>query len=116
VRIEGIVCSHSDNYRQVGGGRIVTDVMLANNRICHRGNDYIRKSSYLPSIVWGNDAKAMVKHVNVGDEIRVEGRFQSRTYHRKNDDLDEVHVAYELSLKEFDVINKHNDDNKKKVI
>lgn len=117
VRIEANVCRRSENYRQVGSGRIVADIILANNRMCHRSGKEVRKSCYIPCIAWGNDAKAVIRHINVGDVVSVTGRFQSRTYRRKGDILDEVRVAYELSWKEFDVIqHKETNDNMRKAV
>ena len=40
------------------------------------------KSDYIPSIVWGRNAK-FAKNLKVGDRIQMWGRVQSRVYDKK---------------------------------
>ena len=121
VRVEGVVCK-TPNYRTTKSGRIITDLIVANNRMCYRKaigkkrGHMIRKSSYFPCIVWGNNAKA-AKHLQVGDVISLTGRFQSRVYRRKTDTF-ETHTAYEISILDYTVeTNEENtEDNSIEVI
>lgn len=111
VRIEGVVCKQP-NMRTVASGRVITDLLIANNRQCHRyfGNKskIIRKSSYLPCITWSATAKA-ASHLRVGQTISIEGRFQSRKFYRHGDVLDE-HTAYEISVLDYEL-----SDNKEEI-
>lgn len=56
------------------------------------------KSDYIPSIVWGRNAK-FAKNLQVGDRIQMWGRVQSRTYDKKIDSGVSIKkVAYEVSV------------------
>lgn len=92
VCLSGIICKQPV-YRETPFGRQITDLLLAVNR------NY-NKSSYIPCIVWGRNA-VYAKNLNVGDEIRVYGRFQSREYTKKvleNPENFESRITYEVSV------------------
>jgi len=111
VRMEGVVC-REPNHRTVNSGRIITDLLIANNRQCYckfskNGHGKkIRKSSYFPCIAWNATAKA-ANHLLVGQEISIVGRFQSRTFRRNNDVLDE-HTTYEISMLDYELVEKND--------
>ena len=74
------------------------------NLICYKVyllvaiNRPYNKSDYIPSIVWGRNAK-FARNLNVGDRIQIWGRIQSRFYEKKIDEETTVKkVAYEVSV------------------
>ena len=109
VRIEGVICK-KPNMRTVASGRIITDLLIANNRHCYRQigdkNKKVRRSSYLPCIAWSATAKA-ASHLTVGQTINIEGRFQSRKFYRHGDLLDE-HITYEISMLDYELSSKND--------
>lgn len=115
VRMVATVCK-PPVYRTTGSGRTITDVMVAVNRQCYRkctkanGTQKVRKSYYFPCLAWGADAKA-AKNLQVGDVISLTGRFQSRKYRRKSDALSDTHIAYEISMLDFEIVEQEPDGN-----
>ena len=92
--VTGFVCRKA-NYRETTGGRLVADLILAVNRA-------YGKSDYIPIIVWGRNAKFANK-IEVGEPLKVYGRFQSRGYYKKHDDgTTDTKVAYELSVSKME--------------
>lgn len=85
VILEGYVCK-KPTYRQTPLGREISDIILATNRP-------YGKSDYIPCICWGRNSR-IVSNFNVGDFVRVEGRFQSREYLKDN----ETRTTYEVSI------------------
>ena len=61
-------------------------------------NRTYNKSDYIPIIAWGRNAR-FGKSLKVGDNIKIKGRIQSRTYQKRISE-DEVvsRVAYEVSV------------------
>ena len=56
------------------------------------------KSDYIPSIVWGRNAK-FAKNLNVGDRIQMWGRVQSRVYDKKLEGgISVKKTAYDVSV------------------
>lgn len=98
VEMEGHVCKVPTN-RETNTGRIITDLLVACNR-------QYSKSDYIPCITWGITAK-MAKKLRVGDKIKFVGRFQSREYRRKSDEVGVVNVAYEISISHIELV--HDD-------
>jgi single-stranded DNA-binding protein len=117
VRMEGIVCKQP-NHRTVNSGRIITDLLVANNRQCFRRsnkkytNQVVRKSSYFPCIAWGAISKA-ASHLQVGQAIEITGRFQSRKFRRRNDTLDE-YTTYEISMLDYELIDSNDNSTEEK--
>lgn len=70
-------------------GKTVCDLLVAVNR-------KTRKSDYIPCIIWGKNAKIAGK-LNVGDNIIINGRIQSRKYTKNN----ETRTAYEVSINDL---------------
>lgn len=90
IYLDGYICK-SPVYRTTPLGREITDLLVAINRPYN-------KSDYIPSIVWGRNAK-FAKNLNVGDRIQLWGRVQSRTYEKKIDENNVISkVAYEVSV------------------
>jgi primosomal replication protein N len=77
-------------YRKTPLGREIADVILANNtRYC--------RSNYIPTIFWGRMA-IKVADLEIGTELKIKGRFQSRNYRKFVDGEYVDKVAYELSV------------------
>ena len=71
-------------------GREICDLLLAVNRPYGRAD-------YLPCIAWGS-LSALCGQLQVGDPLRIEGRFQSRQYRKVVDGEEQVRTAYEVSI------------------
>lgn len=90
IFLDGFLCKNPVN-RQTPLGREITDLLVAVNRPYN-------KSDYIPSIVWGRNAK-FAKNLNVGDRVQVWGRIQSREYDKKQENGEITKkVAYEVSI------------------
>ena len=100
VILIGYVCK-KPIYRQTPFGREIADLLLAVNRAYN-------KSDYIPCIAWGRNARFCQK-IEVGTELKVVGRVQSRTYEKKYEDgTVESRVAYEVSIASMEVTEKEN--------
>ena len=71
-------------------GRSICDLMLAVPRRYGRAD-------YLPAIAWGQLA-VCTGEMGVGDPLIIDGRVQSRVYHKATDAGVEERVAYEVSV------------------
>ena len=90
VVLIGYICK-KPIYRQTPFGREIADLLLAVNRAYN-------KSDYIPSIAWGRNAR-FCQNLEVGTEVKVVGRIQSRNYEKKYEDGTVVKkVAYEVSI------------------
>lgn len=89
VHMHGFICK-KPIYRQTPQGRYIADLCIAVNR-------KYGKSDYIPCICWGRNA-IFASDLDVGQEINVKGRLQSRTYQKKLADEVMEKVAYELSI------------------
>lgn len=97
VVLDGYLCK-TPIYRKTPLGREVTEVLVAVNRA-------FGKSDYIPCIFWGKSAKYMAK-MEIGDNIKLKGRIQSRECPGKNESGGEdVKVVYEISVSSFEIIN-----------
>ena len=107
VVLVGYICK-KPIYRQTPFGREISDLLLAVNRAYN-------KSDYIPCIAWGRNAR-FCQNLEVGTEVKVVGRVQSRNYEKKHEDgTVETRVAYEVSVGSLEVIDE-NEDNKQEVI
>lgn len=105
VVLNGYICK-KPIYRQTPFGREIADILLAVNRAYN-------KSDYIPCIAWGRNAR-FCQNLEVGTEIKIIGRVQSRTYEKKFEDgTIETRVAYEVSISSMEIVNK--DDNEEKI-
>ena len=88
-------------YRVTPNGRQIADLMIAVNRPFGR-------SDYIPCICWGGSAK-WAENLEVGTEIFVQGRIQSREYvKRLSEDESEIRTAYEVSIGKMGVTKNGN--------
>ena len=88
-------------YRVTPNGRQIADMMIAVNRPLGR-------SDYIPCICWGGSAK-WAKKLEVGTEISIQGRIQSREYvKRLSEDESEIRTAYEVSIGKMGVTKNGN--------
>ena len=95
----GYICK-KPIYRQTPFGREIADILLAVNRAYN-------KSDYIPCIAWGRNAR-FCQNIEVGTEIKITGRIQSRTYEKKFEDgTSETRVAYEISIASMEVIEEN---------
>lgn len=95
--LDGYICKEPV-YRTTPFGREITDILLAVNRSYN-------KSDYIPIIAWGRNAR-FAKNLNVGDNVRLWGRIQSRNYQKRISE-DEVitKTAYEVSINRMELVN-----------
>lgn len=77
-------------YRRTPLGRDICDLLLAVNRRYGR-------TDYLPCISWGSLAVAC-RDLDVGTRLVLDGRLQSRVYHKEEDGVKVPHTAYEVSV------------------
>lgn len=103
IFLNGYICK-KPVYRTTPFGREITDLLLAVNRPYN-------KSDYIPCIAWGRNARYS-ENLNVGDNIEIWGRVQSRGYQKKLDTGEVVEkIAYEVSISKMEVCNiKRNID------
>ena len=87
--LSGALC-RKPNARRTPLGREICDLLLAVNRPYGRAD-------YLPCIAWGSLA-AHCGGLDVGDTLRLEGRLQSRQYHKLVDGEQVTRTAYEISV------------------
>ena len=98
----GYICK-KPIYRQTPFGREIADILLAVNRAYN-------KSDYIPCIAWGRNAR-FCQNIEVGTEIKITGRIQSRTYEKKFEDgTTETRVAYEISIASMEVIEESDNE------
>ncbi len=94
IYLNGFICKRPI-YRTTPFGREITDLLLAVNRPYN-------KSDYIPCIAWGRNAR-FSESLTVGDNIKVWGRIQSRTYQKKLESGDVLtKVAYEVSISKME--------------
>ena len=103
VILIGYICK-KPIYRQTPFGREIADLLLAVNRAYN-------KSDYIPTIAWGRNAR-FCQNLEVGTEVKIVGRIQSRNYEKKYEDGTIVKkVAYEVSVGSLEVIRESEDSN-----
>ena len=95
IDIIGYICKEPI-FRTTPFKREICDVLIAVNITYN-------KSDYLPCIAWGRNAK-YIKEMQVGQKVKLNGRIQSRVYHKKLADGKMVErVAYEISLNKINL-------------
>ena len=100
IFLDGYICK-DPIYRKTPLGREITDLLVAINRPYN-------KSDYIPSIVWGRNAK-FAKNLELGDRVQMWGRVQSRDYEKKLEDgTIEKRVAYEVSISKIKKLDENN--------
>lgn len=102
VVLNGYICK-KPIYRQTPFGREIADILLAVNRAYN-------KSDYIPCIAWGRNAR-FCQNIEVGTEVKVIGRVQSRTYEKKFEDgTSQTRVAYEVSIGSMELVDKDEEE------
>ena len=90
VFLNGYICK-PPTHRLTPFGREITDLLVAVNRSYN-------KSDYIPCIAWGRNSR-YASGLDIGENIKIWGRMQSRDYQKKYDDGSiEDRVAYEVSI------------------
>lgn len=101
IYLNGYICKPTV-YRTTPFGREITDIILAVNRA-------YGKSDYIPCIAWGRNAK-YAACLNVGDNVEIQGRIQSREYQKKLSDEETVtKTAFEISVSKIDLAGEKGD-------
>ena len=96
VFLNGYLCK-PPIYRTTPFGREIADLLVAVNRSYN-------KSDYIPCIAWGRNAR-YAGRLEVGDNIRLWGRMQSRQYQKRKDDGEVLEkTAYEVSTAKIEVV------------
>ncbi len=94
--LNGYICKEPI-YRTTPFGREITDILLAVNRSYN-------KSDYIPIIAWGRNAR-FAKTLNVGDNVRIWGRIQSRKYQKRLSEEEIItKTAYEVSINRMELV------------
>lgn len=102
ITMDGYICKDVV-YRKTPLNREISDLLIAVNR--SYGN-----TDYLPCLCWGRSAR-YAESLQVGTHVSIEGRVQSRSYHKKlSEDEVEERVAYEISVACIDVIEDEETD------
>lgn len=105
IYLNGYICKEPV-YRTTPFGREISDMLLAVNRPYN-------KSDYIPTISWGRNSR-FCKTLNVGDNIKVWGRLQSRQYQKKIGENEVItKTAYEVSISKLENAeeNSNEEDN-----
>ena len=89
LELSGVLCK-PPVVRRTPLGREICDLLLAVNRRYGRAD-------YLPCIAWGSLA-AHGGELDVGDHLRLEGRLQSRRYHKLINGVQVERTAVEISV------------------
>lgn len=98
IQLNGYICK-PPVYRTTPFGREIADVLVAVNRAYN-------KSDYIPVICWGRNAR-FASNLEVGSNIMLTGRMQSRTYQKKLSETELVEkTAYEVSVSKIEHINR----------
>ena len=93
IFLNGFICKRPV-YRRTPFGREIADMLLAVNRPYN-------KSDYIPTIAWGRNSRYS-KTLDVGDNIRIWGRLQSREYQKKVGEDVIQKMAYEVSISKME--------------
>lgn len=93
LSLRGFLCKEP-SFRKTPMGKYISDIIIAVNS---KNN----KSYYIPCIAWNSLAKA-ISNKNIGDEIFINTRFQSREYTKLVDGIEETRIVYEASIYEME--------------
>ncbi|MDD4111010.1 MAG: single-stranded DNA-binding protein [Clostridia bacterium] len=94
IEVVGYICK-PPIYRTTPFKREICDLLVAVNRAYN-------KSDYLPCIAWGRNAK-YIKDVEVGKQVSIVGRIQSREYQKKVGEELVAKIAYEISVNKIQI-------------
>ena len=102
IFLDGYICKEPV-YRTTPFGREIADLLLAVNRSYN-------KSDYIPTIAWGRNSR-FCKTLEVGDNIRIWGRLQSREYQKKVSENEVIKkIAYEVSISKMEKAQKEENE------
>lgn len=101
IYLNGFLCK-KPVYRTTPFGREITDLLVAVNRAYN-------KSDYIPCIAWGRNAR-FAGGLEVGENIKIHGRIQSREYQKKISETETVtKTAYEISISKMETATKNQE-------
>lgn len=95
VVLTGHIC-RKPTYRLVDNKKEISDFIISVKR-------KYNKSDYIPCVCWGRTAKYTFG-LDVGTEITITGRFQSRDYIKSIDEKDVTRTTYEVSASNIKVV------------
>ena len=96
IYLDGFICK-PPVYRTTPFGREISDMLVAVNRAYN-------KSDYIPTIAWGRNSR-FCQNLDVGDNIKVWGRLQSREYQKKVSEEEVMKkMAYEVSISKMEKV------------
>ena len=100
--LNGFICK-PPVYRTTPFGREITDLLLAVNRSYN-------KSDYIPIIAWGRNAR-FAKSLEVGDNVKIWGRIQSRNYQKRISEEETItKTAYEVSINRMELVEEQPEE------
>lgn len=101
IYLDGYICKNPV-YRTTPFGREIADMLLAVNRSYN-------KSDYIPTIAWGRNSR-FCQGLEVGDNIKIWGRLQSREYEKKISETETLKkMAYEVSISKMERATKNSE-------
>lgn len=106
IILNGFICK-PPIYRTTPFGREIADILLAVNRAYN-------KSDYIPCIAWGRNARYL-SGLEVGSNIRIWGRVQSRSYQKRIGEKLEERIAYEVSVSKIEYPPRSSEDAEEEV-
>ncbi len=89
IALSGYICKPTI-FRTTPFAREIADILIAVNRA-------FGKSDYIPAIAWGRNAR-FASSFEVGSQISIVGRIQSREYVKKTESGEEKRTAFEISV------------------
>ncbi|MFI3163521.1 MAG: single-stranded DNA-binding protein [Bacillota bacterium] len=89
IALSGYICKPTI-FRTTPFAREIADILVAVNRS-------FGKSDYIPAIAWGRNAR-FAQSLEVGSQLSVIGRIQSRQYTKKTETTEETRTAFEISI------------------
>lgn len=95
LELSGTICK-KPTYRLTPNKKEISDIILA-------VNDSTGENYYLPCIAWDDNARYS-STLSVGNQIKISGRIQSREYDKIIDNNVIKKIAYEISIKEIELI------------
>ncbi len=98
VLLEGTIC-REPVHRRTPLGREICDVMLAVSR------NSFKRADYLPCILWGRTAQEVAR-CRIRDQLRIDGRLQSRKYTKITEDGPQERTAYEISALTAEILDE----------
>ena len=102
ISLTGFICKPVI-YRTTPFMREIADILVAVNR-------QYGKSDYLPCIAWGRNAR-FAGNLPIGEQVRVEGRIQSRQYQKAISENESVErTAYEISCSVIELVPRTDGD------